>query len=34
MSWPEVDIGFIGESYVTFSEVLSMIDENKMIEKN
>ena len=30
MSWlPEVDIGFIGESYVTFPEVLSMIDQKK-----
>ena len=27
MTWlPEVDFGFIGESYVTFPEILSMID--------
>ena len=25
----EVDIGFIGKSYVTFPEVLSMIDQKK-----
>lgn len=30
MSWlPEVDFGFIGESYVTFPEVLDMIDSKK-----
>ncbi len=30
MTWlPEVDFGFIGESYVTFPEILSMIDEKK-----
>ena len=30
MKWlPEIDIGFIGESYVTFPEVLSMIDSKK-----
>ena len=26
---PEIDIGIIGESYVTFPEVLSMIDSGK-----
>ena len=32
MTWlPEVDFGFIGESYVTFPEILSMIDEKKKI---
>ena len=30
MTWlPEVDIGFIGESYTSFPEVLSMIDQKK-----
>ena len=30
MEWlPEVDIGFIGESYKTFPEILSMIDSKK-----
>ena len=30
MSWlPEVDFGFVGESYVTFPEVLEMIDSKK-----
>ena len=30
MTWlPEVDFGFIGESYITFPEVLSMIDAKK-----
>ena len=32
MSWlPEIDFGFVGESYVTFPEVLSMIDKKKKI---
>jgi radical SAM superfamily enzyme YgiQ (UPF0313 family) len=30
MSWlPEVDVGFIGESYVTFPEILSLIDQKQ-----
>ena len=30
MTWlPEIDFGFVGESYKTFPEVLSMIDEKK-----
>ena len=30
LTWlPEVDFGFVGESYKTFPEVLSMIDEGK-----
>ena len=30
MTWlPEIDFGFVGESYKTLPEVLSMIDEKK-----
>ena len=30
MTWlPEVDVGFIGESYISFPEAMSMIDQNK-----
>ena len=32
MTWlPEVDFGFIGESYISFPEALSMIDKKKKI---